>query len=155
LLDGKIQLYMKYQFTKFSIINALWSLIPIFPTWTIFPGILMATGVEHIIHDCEFSYQIVLWISIVLAVLTGIIYLNGLEKTLKKNEKDIKLNFRVWSLVIYTLVNTAGLILFIGTYLACEGDGQTVLAVIFTGPISSLTLVIYGLIIDVKINFKV
>jgi putative Mn2+ efflux pump MntP len=145
---------MKFQFTKYSFINALWSLIPIFPTWTIFPGVLMAIGIEQLTGDCEGSYSIVLWISIIAAMILGFLYSNRLEQTLKKKNKEIKRTFRIWSLGIYTFINTAGLILFVGTDLACNGDGQTFLAVIFTGPIASAFLIVYGLFLDIKIKLK-
>jgi hypothetical protein len=39
---------MDFRFTKYSFINALWSLIPIFPTWTLFPGVFAAMSLEKI-----------------------------------------------------------------------------------------------------------
>lgn len=112
----------------------------------------MAMGIEQLTGDCEGSYWIVLWISIIAAITLGYLYSNRLGLTLKKKHKDLKLNFRIWSLGIYTFINIAGLILYVGTDLACNGDGQTVLAVIFTGPMASLTLIIYGLFIDIKVK---
>jgi hypothetical protein len=50
---------MDFRFTKYSFINALWSLIPIFPTWTLFPGLLAAMSLK-ITGNCETGYLIVL-----------------------------------------------------------------------------------------------
>jgi hypothetical protein len=50
---------MDFRFTKYSFINALWSLIPIFPTWTLFPGVF-AMSLEKITGDCATGYSIVL-----------------------------------------------------------------------------------------------
>lgn len=142
---------MNFRFTEFGFINALCSLIPIFPIFTLFPGILTAMGIQEFTNNCETSYTIVLWTSIVLTILLITIYTYKIDKISFKSEKHIKYNFRFWNLILYTLVNTLGLILIIGIHLACNGDGQTVLACIMSGPIASLTLIAFGLLIDLKL----
>lgn len=79
-------------------------------------------------------------------------FLNRLETKAQKIEKEEHWNFRLWSLLIYTLTNTAGLILIIGVNLACHGDGQTILACIYSGPIASITIIAFGFLSDVKIK---
>jgi hypothetical protein len=144
---------MTLKFTKYGFINGLISLIPIFPIWSLIPGVLAADAIGTLVNNCERGYRIVLWISIILSIIIIILYARNLNKMLLKNERKIKLNFRLWSLVLYTFVNLIGLIIVLGTYLACNGDGQTILACIYSGPIASLSLIAFGLIIDIKNNW--
>ena len=141
---------MDFTFTKYSFINALWSLIPIFPTWTLFPGVLAAMGLENITGDCTTSYSIVLWFAAFAAIGMVIFYGYRLDKTLLMTKKEVKRNFRFYSLILYTLLNTAILIMMLGADLACYGDGQTFLMCIFSGPLSSLVLIAFGFLLDLK-----
>lgn len=109
-------------------------------------------AIENIVDSCETSYLVVLWSSIFLTILSTTFILNRLDKQADKSEKEAKINFRLWSLLIYTLINTAGLILVVGVDLACHGDGQTILACIYSAPIASLSIIILGLISDLKIK---
>ncbi|WP_379924593.1 hypothetical protein [Mariniflexile jejuense] len=141
---------MKY--TKYGLINALLSLIPIFPTLTLFPGVITAMAIENTVNSCETSYFIVLWSSIILTIVITALFLLRLDKKTVKTKKKEKINFGLLSLLIYTLINTAGLILILGTDLACHGDGQTILACLLSGPIASLFIIVLGLISDLKIK---
>lgn len=143
---------LNFKYTKYGFTNALWSLIPIFPTWTLFPGVLAAMAIENAVASCETSYLVVLWGSIILTILCSAFVLFKLDKQIEKNERRTKMNFRLWSLLIYTLINTAGLILVVGIDLACHGDGQTLLACFYSAPIASLSIIILGLISDLKIK---
>ena len=141
---------MDFRFTKYSFINALWSLIPIFPTWTLFPGLLAAMSLEKITGDCVTGYSIVLWFSAVAAIGMMVFYGYRLDNILLKTESEVKRNFRFYSLIIYTLSNTAILITMLGVDLACYGDGQTLLMCIFSGPLASLVLIAFGFLLDLK-----
>jgi hypothetical protein len=141
---------MDFRFTKYGFINALWSLIPIFPTWTLFPGVLAAMGLENITGNCETGYLIVLWFSVVTVIGMMIFYGYRLDNILLKTESEVKLNFRFYSLILYTLSNTAILITMLGVDLACYGDGQTFLMCIMSGPIASLVLIAFGFLMDLK-----
>ncbi|MFV8356219.1 hypothetical protein ACNQGB_08590 [Flavobacterium sp. XS1P32] len=141
---------MDFRFTKYSFINALWSLIPIFPTWTLFPGLLAAMGLEKITSNCETGYLIVLWISAVTVIGMMVFYGYRLDNILLKTEIEVKRNFRFYSLIIYTLSNTVLLITLLGVDLACYGDGQTLLMCIFSGPLASLVLIAFGFLLDLK-----
>lgn len=141
---------MDFRFTKYGFINALWSLIPIFPTWTLIPGVLVAMGLETITANCETSYEIVLWFSIIIIIVLIVFYGSRLDNILLKSESEVKLNFRFYSLIIYTLSNTIGLITLVGVDLACHGDGQTILMCIISGPIASLVLIVFGFLMDLK-----
>ena len=136
---------MNFQFTKYGLVNALWSLIPIFPTWTLFPGIISALLIENAINDCETSYLIVLLGSIILTIAITIFLLFRLDK-------QTKMSFSLWCLSIYTLINTAGLISIVGIHSACYGDGQTLLACIYSGPIASLSVIALGFLSDLKVK---
>jgi len=105
---------MRYRFTKYGFINALWSLIPLVPLFSLFPGVLTAMAIGKLTNDCETGYRVVLW-----------------------------------SLILYTLSNTFGLIIILGVKMACHGDGQTILVCMFSGPIASLTLLVFGILMDI------
>ena len=141
---------MDFRFTKYSFINALWSLIPIFPTWTLFPGVFAAMSLEKITGDCVTGYSIVLWFSAVAAIGMMVFYGYRLDNILLKTENEVKRNFRFYSLIIYTLSNTVLLITLLGVDLACYGDGQTLLMCIFSGPLASLVLIAFGFLLDLK-----
>ncbi|MFV8354376.1 hypothetical protein [Flavobacterium sp. XS2P14] len=141
---------MDFRFTKYSFINALWSLIPIFPTWTLFSGVFAAMSLEKITGDCETGYSIVLWFSAVAAIGMMVFYGYRLDNILLKTESEVKRNFRFYSLIIYTLSNTVLLITLLGVDLACYGDGQTLLMCIFSGPLASLVLIAFGFLLDLK-----
>lgn len=141
---------MDFRFTKYSFINALWSLIPVFPTWTLFPGLLAAIGLEKITSNCETGYLIVLWFSAVTVIGMMVFYGYRLDNISLKTESEVKRNFRFYSLIIYTLSNTVLLITLLGVDLACYGDGQTLLMCIFSGPLASLVLIAFGFLLDLK-----
>jgi|SRR5579859_1115693 len=138
-------------FTKFGLINALLSLIPIFPAWTLFPGIIAGKGLGDLLENCERGYLIVLWVSFTLSVFLILKYLREVKAKIDSNtEKQLRLNFRLFSLGIYTLLNTGIIIIILGTNLACHGDGQTILAFIYSGPMASIGLIALGFIVDLK-----
>ena len=146
----------KFRYSKFGLVNALLSLIPIVPTWTLFPGILFGTGVGNMIDNCELGYSITLWTCFALAAFFLFRYFNKFEFDIgKTTEKQLKNDFRLFSLGIYTLLNTAILIIIVGTNLACYGDGQTLLACIFSGPLASIGLVLLGVTVDIKVRTTV
>lgn len=141
------------KFTKYGLVNAALSLIPIFPTWTLFPGVIISSWIGDLIGKCEIAYEIVLWTSIIVAIGLVFWYLSQIQRLLAtKKEHELKRHFRLFSLGLYTLLNTAILIMLLGTNLACHGDGQTLLMCILSGPIASVGLVILGFIIDLKVR---
>lgn len=141
---------MEFRFIKYGFVNALWSLIPIFPIWTLFPGVLAAMGLENITGNCETGYLIVLWFSVVTVIGMMIFYGYRLDNVLLKTESEVKRNFRFYSLIIYALSNTVLLITLVGVNLACYGDGQTFLMCIISGPLASLVLIAFGFLMDLK-----
>ncbi|WP_242927305.1 hypothetical protein [Pontibacter vulgaris] len=143
---------MSFRFTKLGFNDALWSLIPIFPITTIIPAALVADFITGKIFNCETSYKLVLFASIALTVLIVLNYFNRLDQKLSKGKNAVKESFRVFNLAIYTLVNTAALILILGVDLACNGDGQTILACLYSGPLASISLVLLGFGADLKIR---
>jgi len=139
------------KFTKFGLTNAILSLIPIFPTWTLFPGVIAGKLFGDLLKNCEQGYRAVLWISIFLSVLFIYRYLSRINHiSLEETEKRLKSRFRLFSLGIYTLLNTSILLIIVGTNLVCYGDGQTLLACIYSGPLASMGLIILGFIVDLK-----
>ena len=144
---------MKLEYTKYGAINMLWSFIPIFPVWTIFPGIYAGKLIGDKINNCVLGYEITKWIFIGLSVITILFITLIIPKQLNKlAEKTRRSRYRLYNILLYTLINTSILIIIIGTRNCCEGDGQSVLAVIFSAPITSLTLPVIGLTIDLLNN---
>ncbi len=145
---------MNFKFTKYSLTNSLYSLIPIFPTWTLFPGVLTAKGVEFIIKDCETSYKIVYALSILLTIILIYHYLKKVNFLLLKKERYIIRDFRIWNLNIYALVNTFSIIQILGFDEVCHGSSTAFLACIISGPIASLSIILFGIIMDIKNNWR-
>lgn len=141
---------MELRFTKYAFINALWTLIPVFPIFSIFPCVFLAMGIEKLIHNCEMSYTIVLLLSIILILLTSILFIKKTNSLLLNDEKTIKEKFMLLNFFLYGLLNTVVFILLVGVNVACHGDGQTPLVCIISGPISSLLLIVFGFLIDLK-----
>jgi len=143
---------MSFKFTKFGVINALLSLIPIFPAWTLFPGMLIGMGLKNCIGDCVLSYKIVMLLSIFLIIGATGLYLLRIKKILIKEPKIIKRNFRLFSLFIYMVANTTAFIIILGPYLVCNGSSMSILACFYSGPIASVSIIILGFLIDFKIK---
>jgi hypothetical protein len=143
---------MNFKFTKYGITNALLSLIPIFPVWTLFPGLLIGMGIEKCISDCISSYKIVLLLSICLVIILVIVYLFGMKKLLIKDPKALKTNFKLFSLLIYMMANTAAFIIILGPNVVCNGSSMSVMACVLSGPIASVVILILGFLIDLKLK---
>jgi hypothetical protein len=143
----------RLRYTKFGAVNALLSLIPIFPTWTLFPGVLIGKVLGSVFRDCELGYILTFLVSFVAATGLVVRYLRTCDFSGRgKTTKQVKMNFRLFSLAIYTILNTGILIIVVGSNLMCRGDGQTLLACIYSGPLASIGILILGFIIDLKIN---
>lgn len=143
-----------YRFTKFGLVNALLSLIPIVPAWTLFPGVALAALFGRIAGNCELGYLITLWASFGGAAVLLVWYFRKFEIG-GRTEKQLRREFRLISLAVYTLMNMGLLIVWVGTYLACYGDGQTLLVVIYSGPLASIGLILFGFGVDVKVSIMV
>jgi len=143
---------MNLRFTKYGAINALLSLIPIFPLWTLFPGVLIALGIEKCLNNCILGYQLVMFLSIFLVIGATAFYLSRINRLLFKDVKVIRQNFRLFSLFIYTFSNTAALIIILSPNLACNGSSMSIMACVFSAPIASIALIILGFLIDLKIK---
>ncbi|NEU09805.1 hypothetical protein GZH53_15875 [Flavihumibacter sp. R14] len=139
---------MNYRYSKLALTDSLWSLIPIFPLWTIFFGVFIAEGLRTKI-DCEKAYWVTEWGLFGIAIGLIVIFVFRLlkwEKTWK--ERQNKRYYRLFNLAIYTLINNSLLILIVSPNIACYGQSDSILAVIISGPISSVVVLIVGLSID-------
>lgn len=93
---------MVFRFTKYSLTNALLSLIPIFPAWTVIPGVMAAAGLGSLLENCERGYQILLWTIIVLTPILILTYISKINKVEEEwPEIQIKSEFRAFSLLLY------------------------------------------------------
>ncbi len=128
----------KLLFTKYGLINFLLSIIPIFPAWSIFLGIHFNLFMEYIYGKNEFSFNLSLWIIILLI-------LNKIEF------KKQKLYFRIFSFLIYSFINYSILLNLVGYNLYINGDGQTFLLVYYSAPFASLSLLLLGFFTDIQI----
>src|SRR5579872_6686573 len=101
----------RLEFTKFSLINAAISLIPIFPTWTLFPGVILGSVVGDAMGKCEFGYETILWVCVAITIAMVSWYFSRVQTIItSKNRHDLKIHFRIFCLIVYTLLNTAFLI---------------------------------------------
>jgi hypothetical protein len=147
---------MRLRFTKYSAINTLISFIPIFPTWTIFPGLILAYLLSELFRNCEIGLIIILISFPLLALYWIFNFFKYLPYKLENySEKEIRNDFRFFCLKIYTSINTVLLIIIIGTEDACySGDGQSILAVIFSAPIASVAILLLGVTVDLSLTEK-
>lgn len=140
----------RYQFTKYGVVYALISLIPLVPVFGIMPGFALAMGVEKLGTSCEVGYQIALMISIIIAILIVIIYPKLLDRILAKHSKSVALHFGMVSVILYVMVSTIAFIMSVGVTNCCHGDGQTGLAVFFSAPYATVALALFGMVVDFK-----
>ena len=75
----------------------------------------------------------------------------NVDKILLKNS-NINRNFKLICLVIYSLVNVSVMTIMLGANTSCYGSSMSIMVVVFTCPIASLSLLIFGFIIDLKIK---
>lgn len=143
---------MNYKFTKYGIVNGLISLIPIIPAFTLFPLFLIIAIISEVFNNCGLSYTLTLILCFSLA--TGIIvkqyYL--LKNHIKHNTNNIKSTFRIISFINYSAINSISFLLIVGKNITCSNDGQTALGFIYSGPIASIYMILYGLLIDLTIS---
>jgi hypothetical protein len=140
---------MNLKFTKLAFTDALLSLIPIFPAWTILTGLLAAESLRAVM-DCEQAYLTTAWVFLILALYAGrwfVPYL--LNPEIKWTDKEIKKHYRLFNLIIYTLINYALFIKIVSPNTACYGQSDSALSVIYSGPLTSLILLLAGLLIDI------
>jgi hypothetical protein len=132
--------------------NALISLIPVFPIWTLFPVIGTEYGIQQLTGDCELAYKIILSLSILIAICIVGLYLFYINKVLLKDIKFIKRNFKLISLLFYTFANAAAMIIILGPHLACYGSSMSIMVVIYSGPIASIAVLIFGFLVDIRLK---
>ncbi len=144
---------LKLRFTKYGLINLLISLIPIIPFFALIPYVLIGEGTNNITGSCLNSTWILLCGSLTLAVLVTSIYVARFDRVLLKSNKKVIVNFECWSFIIYSFVNIAMFIIYAGVDGYCHGDGQLILYLLYSGPVASLSLIIFGFIIDIKVNY--
>ncbi|MGE5395055.1 MAG: hypothetical protein ACM3P1_09930 [Candidatus Saccharibacteria bacterium] len=142
----------KYRYTKLGLRNSLLSLIPFVSIFSLVPGIFFSGIIGKVLNNCELGYSISMWICLFLTVflIWKRFKIIGTYENIT-SEKELKQEFTQYSLGIYTLVNTALCILILGPGLACHGDGQSIMVVIFSGPLSSMGILLLGIFADLKI----
>jgi hypothetical protein len=142
----------KYGYTKLGLRNSLLSIIPFVPIFSLFPGIFFSGIIGRALNNCELGYSITMLICLFLTVffiLKRFIIIGTYENI--TSEKELKQEFTQYSLGIYALVNTVLCILILGPRLACHGDGQSIMVIIYSGPLSSMCLLLLGIFADLKI----
>jgi len=152
MFDDKQKIDLKY--SKLGLKSELILLIPIFPVLTLFLMGGIAVEVGDYFSNCELGCKIVFWLSLLFAIILNCLYI--VYKTYENNihEKGKLGTFFFFHLLLYSLVNFFVFIIFLGTNDFCHGDGQIILLVYFSGPISSLIVLLNGFIIDLIIHFK-
>lgn len=139
--------------TYYGFINGLLYLIPIFPAWSIFPSVLFAGGLGRFIA-CKESYLVVAILCLLTSIIYAIIYFNSINHYESRDKKDFKADFRFFCFKQYILINSYLFIGIVGLDNCCYGDGQTVFAIIFSGPLASLAIFILGIVFDLSFKKK-
>ena len=145
----------KYSF--YGLISGLIFLIPIFPIFTLFP----MAGLDSVLGDlfnCVIVYRIEYVFFLILAIIVDFIYFRRAVRKNVTEKEGVGYIFSeeegfgfifFFNLLLYSLVNSFVFLVVIGAQAACNGDGQTILGVIYSGPISSIVVFINGVIIDI------
>jgi len=141
---------MKLQYTKYGSTNMLWTLIPFVPIFSILPGLFIAGFIGKQIKNCERGFEITNWIAILGSIIVIILCaFHFIKKEAEPGARNVRTQYNLFNFLLYILVNTSAFIIMTGSKACCEGDGQTVLGVIFSGPVASVSLPVVGFIFDV------
>lgn len=141
----------KFRYTKLALVNSLLSLIPFVPILTLYPGVFLSAILGKIFNNCELGYLITMWICLAMTIFLIIKLFRRIAIfDTMMSEKQLKKDFKLFSLGIYALLNTALLIIILGPNLACNGDGQSIMVVIYSGPLASFGLLLLGVSADIK-----
>ena len=144
-MKGKTSIF---KYSIWGLICGLIFLVPIFPIFTLLPIFGLAEVLGEYFSDCVIGYKIAYILSLILALIFDFLYL---RKTVWKNTTDEKSGFGLlffFNLLLYSLINAFVFVAFVGTQAACYGNGQLILGVIDSGPISSIVIFVNGLVID-------
>ncbi|MEM1269884.1 MAG: hypothetical protein AAGI08_07530 [Bacteroidota bacterium] len=138
----------KYPYTYEGLLAALVSLFPIFSAWTLFPIFGIHSQLEKSVGSCTDAMDW-LWQALVLiASALAVAYYIFVFRTQRRHP------YRRWIFLgfcsaEFVLVNGVLLISMTGIEALCYSqDGQLLLGVIFTGPLSSASLLGFGITSD-------
>ena len=137
-----------FKHSLYGLISGLILLVPIFPIFTFFPIVGLAKVGEIAFSDCVIGWKITYWFSLIFAIIVDFIYFRRIVRKNITRKDRFGLSF-CFNLFLYSLVNAFIFITFIGIQAACYSkDGQLMLPLIFSGPISSIVVFVNGLVID-------
>jgi quinol-cytochrome oxidoreductase complex cytochrome b subunit len=146
---------MKFRYTKFGFYDALLSLIPIFPVWSLFFGVGIAQLIRSMNVDCEIAYEISKWICLLLVIVPFLLFILKFKYfEIKRSEKEQKKYFKIFNLIIYTFLNNFIFSAMMGDQIECYGSSLQVLDVIYSGPLTSLFIIAIGLIFDILRHYS-
>lgn len=137
--------------TYYGFINGLLSLIPIFPAWSMYPAAFIGAFLGPYI-PCQLLFTIVSILACISSIIYAVVYYNRINHYESRDKKDYKADFRFFCFKQYMLIHTFSFILIVGVDNLCQGDGQSVLAIMFSGPVASLIIFILGILFD--LTFK-
>jgi hypothetical protein len=133
----------------YGLINGLLTLIPVFPTWSIIPGVFLAGIAERVIMvSCPRSMLITATVAAIALVTDVMLYFRNINQYESRNKADYKSHFRFFCFRQYIFGNTGLFIGIIGPDTLCKSDGQTILGVMLSGLFASIWLVILGVLFD-------
>jgi hypothetical protein len=139
----------RFQFTKYSFIDALWSLIPIFSLTTFYFGCISAEVLRNVIGDCEMAYRITKWAMLILIPLFVIFYLSKIKHKIQFRKYTLlKRHTRILNLAVYTCANSFLFINLVSENTCCYGQSDSIFSAYETGPIASLFIPLTGIITD-------
>ena len=136
----------EFRHLKYGLISGLILLVSAFPIYALVPFVGLVWVLDECFFDCEPAYTYASLLSLLLAIIVGILYLC---RVVRKNISETFGFALCFNLLLFSLINGFVFVVFVGTQAACHGDGQVILGAIFSGLISIIVVVLNGLLIDV------
>jgi len=140
-------IFREKEHSFYGLISGLIFLFPLFPLFTLLPILSLGEALGEYFSNCEFGYRIAYIFSLVLIIIIDFLYwLRAIRKNITEKEGFGLIFF--FNLLLYSLMNSFTFIIVVGTQNICRVDGQTILAAMLSGPVSSIAIFANGSMID-------
>lgn len=132
-------------YTKRGLVIGIISLIPVFPFYSLELIAWYQFIVESLGFDCKHSHDFLFVINAFLMLLILFFYPNHVKKgTLKSNSGQ----FLLVCILLYIISNTLFLQIKLGYIFLCSTDGQIIMELIYSAPVASFSIFMFGLYVD-------
>ncbi len=135
-----------FKYSIYGLISGLILLIPMFPILSLHPMFGLASVLGECFSDCVIGYKIACFIFLILAIIADLLYVCRILRK-RAGRNGFVLSF-CFNLLLYLLVHAFVFVAFVGAEVTCNGDGQLLLGIMYSGPISSVVIFVNGLMID-------